>query len=210
MLKRSELQVIKYLFDPRSNKKMYDRDDINNILVQKYGSVNFFNDMQINNLSTKRNKKKMNNVAINDRKEKLKDELSKWKLDYRGIYGLNYEYIYKNLDINDVIKHELQETSLITERTIEIMDLLTANGLFYDDNMISCNEYIYELSNRTNEEIIKMAKIENLLIEHTNYLVYVKEFGNFEDAKDKAILEYTKNNVRNTSIDELIKTILLR
>lgn len=166
--------------------------------IKQIYNKNLFMESDIKPLIQKKNKENKQNKRRNELKQAFFD----YKLDYNE-FGLAYLYIYNGQnDIKTVLESELSKAENRSKRRMYLIKLFKENNLIYNDKMRSCYEYINDISVRGDREIIKMAEIENFLMESTTYLKLLDKYD-YEDARDIALQEYmTKINSNNKYLDK--------
>jgi hypothetical protein len=197
LLSNDELLDIKFVYNPNNKKKLYIESDIKSIIHKKYNTTI---------LKDIRHRHKLS--EIDKRRAELKQTLFDYKLEYNE-FGLSFLYInFGQIDITSVIDEQIKIQDLKIQKRMYLIELFKRNNLIYNDKMRSCYEFIHDISNRSEEEILQIAEIENFLMESTNYLSLLSKYE-YIDARDIALKEYVNNtNQSNKNLDKYIETIV--
>lgn len=183
LLPINDLSSLKYLYCKSSRTKYYLDDDIENIVKIKFNEIE------------KNKERKMARIKHLEslqclRKEKLEQSLAEYKLDVKP-FGDCFTYIkYGYPKIEIVIKNEINKSIELSKRKRTLFKELQKFGLPYNETKNSiCYDFVNGISNKTLNDIINDAKIENFFINHTDYLELVKVYPD-DIAKEKALANY--------------------
>lgn len=205
LLSTNDLKSLKYLYS-KNKIKYYLDEDIENIIKIKFKEIEKNKEKK---LARAKHYEKLQCL----RKEKLQKSLAEYKLDIKP-FGDCFTYIkygYPNLET--VIKNEINRSMELSRRKKILFEELQKFGLVYNDTANSiCYEYINGISNKSLNDTIDDAKIENFFINHTNYLELTKIYSD-EIAKEKALANYmtlTDESNRHEIANSLInKTFMI-
>ena len=151
--------------------------------------------------------KNINNIENKkyERKKKLFKILKDSKLEYKKNSICDIYIKYGMPKINDVInileKNNLKNISNLTILTKE----LTKLNLKYNKNLPSHYNFIKNGGNIS--KTIEIGEIEEIIIDNTDYLNYLKNYSK-EEALDIACIEYLDLNGKNKIISNYLDKIL--
>ena len=149
--------------------------------------------------------KKKNNINQLRRKQELFKTLKEYKLEYKkhSICDIFIKYgIPKIQDVINILeKDNIDTISNLTYLSIELNKL----NLKFDKKLPSHFNYIKNGGNLN--KTIEIGKIENIIINNTEYLEYLKKHSN-EDALDMACIEYIDLKGNNEIISSYLDKIL--
>lgn len=187
LLNSFEIENIKYLFNEKSNKKLYLVSEINDLIINKHNE----------NLDEK-------NIKKISRKTSIKKMFDKLNLKYTET-GDIYSYInYGYPPLDDIINYHMNKNIIIKERKNTLDDKLKEKNIIYNDKMVSCYQYINKINQRSLEDTLKMAELESWLMNNTEYLQFLQN-NNQQDSIIKAIHKYQNidlNNIINKNINK--------
>jgi len=154
-----------------------------------------------------KNKNNNNNIENKryDRKKKLFKTLKDYKLEYKKNSICDIYIKYGMPKIDDVIdileKNNLKNISNLTILTNE----LTKLNLKYNKKLPSHYNFIKNGGNIN--KTIEIGEIEEIIIDSTNYLNYLKTYSK-DEALDIACIEYLDQNGKNKIISNYLDKIL--
>lgn len=215
LLSLDDLVKLKYLFMDNINitikkklalqqsGKYYLDTDIENFIKIKYGDIKQYNEfvkIKKNKLKTKR--KKSSEIQHN-RKKFLIAKLNENKLKYKN-YGDCYTFVNHGFpDIDTLIKNELNKADELDKRKQILKQELEKINVPYSEKYRSlCYDYIYKISNKSLEDTIKDAKIENFFCKNTIYPQLCNDYPP-DVAKNIALNIYIKNKYKKKEENEI-------
>lgn len=158
-----DLQNLRFLYfeNPNNNIKLYKISDVEQIAINKHGSLEHINSIkkikkEKNNLLKLKKEKKMFN-----RKKKLirAFELGKIKFNYCGDC---YSYInFGKPTLEVVIKNELKKIKEIHNRRLKLANEICSLNLPFNENSKLCYEYINGTGWRNFYETVRALEIKN-------------------------------------------------
>lgn len=184
LLSDNDLSPLKYLYNNNNNKKAkyYLDDDIENIIKIKFDSINKKNEKKIF-------RAKQKEKLQSSRKQNLIQCLTEHKLDYKP-FGECFTYVkYGYPDIETVIKNEINKSIELSRRKKILYKELQKFNLPYCEKNSVCYDFINNISDKSLNDIINDAKIENFFINYTNYSELQKIYPD-DIAKEKALANY--------------------
>jgi len=155
-----------------SNQKYYKYEQIEKIVINKYGNFDNLNNL-LNKKKIKQEIKNNNKLQlINNRKEYLKNLFELNKLEFKT-YGNCYSYInYGKPDPKIIIENEIKKNKEIIKRKIELIVELYKNNIEYNENIKICYDYIYNYTNLELKEIINELKEYNIINKTKNKIIF--------------------------------------
>ena len=135
-------------------------DDIKQIIITKYGSLNNLKKILKEKKELKKKKlKKIENDKL-EREIKIKELFELNKLEFKN-YGDCYSYIHYGIpELNVVLTNELNKLKEQSKRQFILANRLYDIDIPFDEKFKSCYEYINNLNTNPLDDIIKAIKIE--------------------------------------------------
>ena len=151
-------------------------------------------------------KKKEKTIGDNKRERKLllHSKLKEFKLEYKKHSICDVFLKYGTPDINTVLETLDQDNITKSKNLIELTKMLGKHKLEYNENVPAYANYI--IDGIDINTAIKIGKIEQIIMNDTNYLSYLKEYSN-DDALDMAAIEYIESNGPNSVVSDYIESI---
>jgi hypothetical protein len=205
-LSKSDISPLKYLYTDNKDVKYYLDDDIENIVKTKFDKI------QKNKL--KRIEKARHLALVQqERKDNLIRHLADHKLEYKR-YGDCYTYVtYGYPDIELVIQNEIDKATKLSNRKYLLYNELQKFGISYSESNDSiCYEFANEITDKSLDDVISDAKIEDFFIKFTNYLELRKIYTDDETAKEKALnsyMEKTDESNRHEIANDIINKVFV-
>jgi len=120
LLSKSDLEDLRYFI--KGQTKLFLEEDIQMLIKKKYGDNDAYNHYKQQKISTKVSKQIQQQKLRDERKMKLIDVLSEYKLEYKT-YGDCYTYVqYGYPELNKIIENELEKYKIIFSKKIEIIN----------------------------------------------------------------------------------------
>lgn len=182
LLSNDDLLPLKYLY-ANNKTKYYLDDDIENIIKIKFDKIQ-------ENKKKKLIRKKKVELQQLERKKELIKCFADYKLECRS-FGDCFTYIkYGYPDIKTVIQNEINKSIELSHRKEILYNELQKFDLPYIEARNSiCYDYVNGISNKSLQDTINDAKIENFFMIHTEYLELQKIYPD-DIAKEKALSNY--------------------
>lgn len=186
LLSKSDIAPLKYLHNKNTKIKYYLDEDIENIVKTKFDKIE-------KNKIKKMEKAKQLEFMKHERLKVLVQRLSEYKLEYKP-YGDCYLYVaYGYPDIETVVRNEINKSIELSRRKKILYKELQKFNLSYSDTQNSiCYEFINGITDKSINEVVNDAKIENFFINFTDYLDLRKVYDDDDVAKEKALANYIK------------------
>lgn len=212
LLDENDLKNLKLIYlNDKNKKKFYVYCDVEKVVVNKYGSLD-----KLKIILEKRSKKQEDkNQRKLDQMKKRKEELMKVlmenKLEFKN-YGDCYSYIcWGKPSINEIVNNEIEKLKIINNRRIRLGKELSKKKLKLDENNKICYNYIYNLSSKPIEDVVRSVEIDTFLKEETRYNEFIKTTNDTEKAKFMALKDYTRQKDKKEDIpDSLKNTIIIK
>ena len=177
--------------------------NINNFVKKEYKKIGSNIYLSNNNmiLSNK-------NKIIKNREKKLINLFNENKL--KIVYSGNiYSYInYGQPSLDKVFDTEILKVKNRNKRRIKLRIELKKKGLFMDESLLNCYNYINSIGYKNLSETIRAIEIEHFFKYNTNYNILLKNHDE-SAAKNIAIKEYIEKNGNNNNIITKIDNNLL-
>jgi hypothetical protein len=171
LLDDNDIHHLKYLYisNNQNANKYFLYTDILNIIKNKYGSLDNLNNV-INNKKRKSDKNViLKKLHIEQRKKELIDVLNMNKLAYKN-HGSCYSYVhYGKPPIDEVIDDELEKINEKNKRRIKLGLKLEEKGMYVDETLCSCYNYINNIGYKSFDEVIRSVEVEYFLKYRTEY-----------------------------------------
>lgn len=194
LLKNNDLKGIKYIYSKYDHSKYYLLFQIVNILKKKYQSLQSFGKYLIKNKIKYVNK--LNNLREkqNKRLQEIKENLIDYRLPFHFDGNIYLYVIYGKPKLEKVLKLEIKKQDKINQRIEKLNRYLEKYDLEYDENIVACYNYVYNIGIRKSiRDIIRDIEIESFYKKNTNYLTYCETYSD-KVAKELSLKEYMKDN----------------
>jgi hypothetical protein len=167
LLNNNDLINSKTVYILNSNSKFYLYDDIKNIVINKYESMDNLKKILKEKKEAKKKKlKKIENEKL-DRESKLKELFYLNKLEFKN-HGDCYSYIHYGVpELQIVLTNELSNLREKTMRQFVLANELHNVDLPLDERLKTCYEYINNINTKPIDDIIKSIKNEYELKNNT-------------------------------------------
>lgn len=201
-LTNNDLQKIRYMYNDKLPIKLYLEKEIIDIINKKKDDENYDNNIKKRN----ERKRKINETKIKNienRKNILNNLLCDNKLQYIETDKVKKYINYGKSTIEEVFDDVYTRNMQINSKRLKLINLYKKFNLIYNEKSYACQEY-FKLNNRSLDEILKIAKIEDHLIKHTNYLLYLDKYDHLKSiniAIHEIDSDNYKNNIANKSND---------
>jgi len=168
LLKDGDLAGLKNIYLEGSNHVFYKYDDVEKLIVNKYGSTDNLKDI----IAKRKEEYEARNVKKNklkeERKQILKEAFLFNKLEFKN-HGDCYSFVnYGKPSLDVVVNNEIMRV-MERENRIKSLDAkLREKGLIYDETIGACYEYINCIGDRTLDETVKVIYIEANSLRSTN------------------------------------------
>jgi len=195
LLNDDDMKNLKYLYINNKNNKsqFYLYKDIEQVVLNKYGSFDKLNEMYEQKVDVKGKKDGKGLTAEHKRKQELISALNQNKLEFQN-HGDCYSYVkYGTPDIETVIQNMLVKLKRVSERRIELAKLLSDNGVPFNEEFGPCYNYIHDIGYKNLAETVQDAEIDHFLRTNTNYVSLLKKY-NREVASEVALRTYFAEN----------------
>jgi len=205
LLSDDDLKFLKCLHNDNDTcrSKYYLDDDIENIIKNKFDEIK-------KSMERRKNKRMKSEKMASIRKENLIQRLSEFKLNYKN-FGDCYTYVkYGYPNIETVIQNEISRSIELSKRKKILYKELQKYNLPYDETAnLTCYNFVNGISNKSLNDTIDDVKVDNFLINHTNYSELLKKYPD-EIAREKALTNYmiktdesSRHEVANNLIDKI-------
>jgi hypothetical protein len=191
-LSDDDIKNIKLIYvENNTMYQFYKYEDIKNVAIQKYGSLE-----NLQTITDKKNeqkdvkyKKSEDNKTI--RENKIKEAFKFNKLEFKN-YGDAYSYIhYGKPSIEVVLNNELDKINQKNIRRNTLANELNKFNIPLNESLKSCYEYINNLSTKPLEDVVRCIEVEHFLKHNTDYDELCKKY-NDKKAKEIAIRKYSE------------------
>ena len=162
----NDLNGLKHLYieNMNNNSKFYLYSDLEQVIVNKYGSVDNMKHHRSRKTSRIRKRQDKKRAESQKRKEKIKQKLKENKLDFKN-HGDIYSYInYGKPSIQEIIKSQNEKNSRKNSRRIQLAKALITINKHFDESSDVCYNYINDIGNLSLEEAIDKMKDDNLIV----------------------------------------------
>ena len=111
---------------------------------------------------------------------------------------------YGTPDINTVVEILEKDDINKSKNLMKLTSALGKHKLEYDEKIPAYIDYVKNGTDLKNA--LKIGKIEQIVINKTNYLTYLREYSN-DDALDMAAIEYIESNGPSDIVSNYIESI---
>lgn len=191
MIDDNDLKNLKYIYTENNNYRHYKSDEIELLIIRKYGSLNNLNKILLDkkDINNKKDEKK-NNIKENREKE-IREIFKLNKIEFKN-YGECYSYInYGKPPIESIIENELKKINEKNEKRMKLSRELSKLNISFDETLKPCYEYINNIGTREFSDVIRATEVEHFLKTHTQYEELCKKFDR-ETAKEIAMRNYAE------------------
>jgi hypothetical protein len=133
----------------------------------------------------------------------LMSVLRKQKIEYVNCTICNAYIRFGNPTIEKVVEHLKQLQYEKNTRMLTLLTELAKAGMLYDKNIPVYDKYVKNTCDIS--DVIKCAKLEQILIKCTKYLELIKKYGE-DEAKVIASRQYLNMGGKNKNVNNFIKS----
>lgn len=153
-----------YIENNNNNSKFFLYDDLKQIIINKYGSIEAAAQHRTRKKSRLRKRHDKKRAVSVKRTEKIKQKLMENKLEFKN-YGDIYSYInYGEPSIDTIIKSHINKNQKKHSRRIQLAKALETINKQYDESSKICYNYINDIGNLSLEETIDQLKSDILIV----------------------------------------------
>jgi len=150
-----------------NNYNFYIYDDIQQLVINKYGSISELQEIITKKKLIRKEKEKKRMMLIQERENHLKTLFQLNKLEFKN-YGDCYSFIHYSIpDAETVIKNELLKNAERNNRRIMLANKLKHLNIPVDETLKSCYEYINNLTTKELNDIVRGVEIEYFIKHNT-------------------------------------------
>ena len=151
-------------------------------------------------------KKKEKTIGDNKRARKLllHSKLKEFKLEYRKHSICDVFLKYGTPDINTVMETLERDDISKSNNLMQLTKALGKHKLEYNEKVPSYVNYV--INGTDLNTAVKIGRIEQIIMNDTNYLEYLREYSN-DDALDMAAIEYIESKGPNDFVSNYIESI---
>lgn len=199
-LTENDVAGVKFIYlENNTTYQFYKYDDIEQIVINKYGSIDNLQDIinKKNRLAEERKNNKENNKI--KREHEIKNAFMMNKLEFKN-YGDAYSYIhYGKPSLDEVITNEINKMRQKMDRRVKLSNELSKLNIILDESIGPCYEYVNSITTKSLEDNVRNIEIEHFLKCKTDYIKLKNKF-NDKIARELAICNYVKDNELPKSI----------
>jgi hypothetical protein len=195
LLRDNDLKNVKYIYGLAN--KCYLRDDINNIVLNKYGSINnFLKYVDIYNKKNEQRKLKKEEIK-NERRKYIQNLFVENKLEYNEIGDIFMFIETGKPSPIDIINNEIIKLDEEMTRRVQLSMHLNELGLYYDELFKPCENYIkHKKGSMCN--ITENIKFNTFLKNNTEYTKLLDDHSE-NSAEELAIMKFVDKNKKKRS-----------
>lgn len=159
-----------YIDNPRIDYKFYLYDDIEQIVIKKYGSLSQLENMLHSKHENKKLLREKRDTVKSERENKIKKLFFDNKLEFKNV-GDVYLYInYGKLNPEDIVNNEICKINKKSFRRIELANKLQMKNIKLDETNLSCYKYINGMTDSLDDTVLDMINKTN---ENTQYFAQI-------------------------------------